>query len=86
MEINGVKLVQTCEACPEQYDAFIGDELFGYLRLRHGYFATSCPHVGGEVVYEADTKGDGCFDDDEKYEHLSKACSAIKDWVAKQEE
>ncbi len=30
-----VRLVQTCFACPEQYDAFIGEEKAGYLRLRH---------------------------------------------------
>ena len=33
-----IKLIQTCGACPEQYDAFIGEEQVGYLRLRHGYF------------------------------------------------
>jgi plasmid stability protein len=32
-----VRLVRTCFACPEQYDAFIGEEKVGYLRLRHGH-------------------------------------------------
>ena len=32
------KLVQTCGACPEQYDVYEGDEEVGYMRLRHGHF------------------------------------------------
>ena len=74
---NKMRLVKTCGACPEQYDVFEGDELVGYLRLRHGHFYASVPDVGGDVVYEAYTKGDGIFDDDERDEHLDKALAAI---------
>lgn len=70
-------LVETCYACPEQYDVFDGKRLVGYLRLRHGYFAAYYPDVDGECVYEADTIGDGCFDDDERDMHLTAACVAI---------
>lgn len=34
-EGTGIHLVKTCEACPEQYDAYLGEKRVGYLRLRH---------------------------------------------------
>lgn len=78
-----IKLVQTCGACPEQYDAFIAGELVGYLRLRHGTFYVECPVTGGEEVYRARTNGDGCFDCDERDYHLSAAALAIKNWYSR---
>jgi hypothetical protein len=68
-----IELVMTCEACPEQYDAFIDGKQVAYLRLRHGYFYVAYPDVGGEVIYSADTKGDGMFEDDEREGHLIAA-------------
>ena len=75
-----VRLEQTCVAYPEQYDAFIGDEKAGYLRLRHGHFRVECPDAFDEMVYEASPNGDGMFDDDERAEHLETAREAIADW------
>lgn len=75
-----IKLKKTCSACPEQYDAYIKGEKVAYLRLRHGYFATECPDVYGSIVYQACTKGDGIFDDEERKEHLENAKAAIKRW------
>ena len=69
-----IKLVQTCGACPEQYNAYIGEECIGSLHLRHSFFRAE---YKGTVVYCADTRGDGCFEDDERDEHLTKACNAI---------
>jgi plasmid stability protein len=80
-----VRLVRTCFACPEQYDAFIGEEKVGYLRLRHGHFRVECPDVWGEMVYEASPKGDGIFDDDERVEHLQAAREAIAEWWRERE-
>lgn len=74
MEIN---LVETCGACPEQYEAFIGDKQVGYLRLRHGWFRVDFPCVHGEIIYEAEPKGDGCFYDDEREFFLEQAKKAI---------
>lgn len=75
-----IKLKQTCMACPEQYDAF--DEYehqVGYLRLRHGYFRVDFSDCGGETIYDANTKGDGCFyDEEERKFHLEMAKKAIK--------
>jgi plasmid stability protein len=75
-----VRLERTCFDFPEQYDAFIGDEKVGYLRLRHGHFRVECPDVYGEMVYEASPSGDGMFDDDERAEHLDAAREAIAEW------
>ena len=75
-----VRLVRTCFDYPEQYDAFIGDETAGYLRLRHGHFTVECPDVRGETVHEASPNGDGISDDNERAEHLGAAREAIADW------
>lgn len=77
-----IELVQTCGACPEQYDAFIDGELVGYLRLRHGYFTVQYPNVSGELVYSAEPKGDGIFEYDEREGYLAAARLAIinKHW------
>jgi len=80
IELNGYRLVCTCQACPEQYDVFKAGSKVGYLRLRHGYFRADCPSVGGEIVYESDTKGDGIFDDDERIPEITKALAAITDY------
>ncbi len=72
-----IKLVETCGACPEQYDAFIGDEQVGYLRLRHGSFRVDFPSCGGETIYRAEPKGDGMFDSDERDFYLNEAKEAI---------
>jgi hypothetical protein len=76
--INGYTLKQTSIACPEQYDVFdsAGNQA-GYLRLRHGYFRADYPEHGGDTVYEANTKGDGLFDDDERMPELTKAIYAL---------
>lgn len=85
------KLVQTCGACPEQYDVHLnydeetgstedgdGNTCIGYMRLRHGYFYAE---YRGVVVYSANTKGDGCFEWDERECHLNRACLSIKDAI-----
>ena len=78
-EINGLKLVCTSVACPEQYDVFDSEgKQVGYLRLRHGHFRADYPDCGGETVYRSDTKGDGVFDDEERMVELKRAAEAIK--------
>lgn len=83
--IDGVELRLTCYACPEQYDAYIGDEQVGYLRLRHGEFYAECPECGGERVFESSSmQGDGIFEGHEREEYLTLAVQAIKEWKNKQ--
>ena len=72
-----IELRQTCFACPEQYDAFLNGEMVGYLRLHHGYFRVEVPDAHGELVYSADTLGDGIFDPEERDVHLNAAREAI---------
>jgi len=75
-----LKLKLTCCACPEQYDAFDGDNQVGYLRLRHGSFKVHCPNYGGDVVYEASPDGDGFFEEYERDYYLRFAVEAIQRW------
>jgi len=76
-----LRLDKTCNACPEQYDAFYGDRQVGYLRLRHGYFTVECPDVYGDIVFEASPSGDGIFEEHERPYHLLKARLAIARWI-----
>ena len=78
--IDGCRCICTCSACPEQYDVFDDDngKQIGYLRLRHGYFRADVPDCGGDIVYEAHTRGDGVFDDDERMPQMTAAISAIR--------
>ncbi len=69
-----LRLVQTCAACPEQYDVFSGEELIGYMRLRWGHFRAE---YLGKTVYDASTIGHGSFDDTERHRHLNAGCTAI---------
>ncbi len=71
---NRIRLVQTCGACPEQYDVYIDDELLGYMRLRHGTFRAE---YKGEVVFRCNPNGDGIFQENERTKWLNAACSAI---------
>ncbi len=77
MNLKGFELIQTCGACPEQYEVFLNRERMSYLRLRHGYFYVAVPDSGGELIYEANPKGDGCFECDERDEYLQNAIDAI---------
>jgi hypothetical protein len=73
-----IRLVETCSACPEQYDAFDGDVQVGYLRLRHGHFRVDVPDCGGTTIYEASPEGDGIFDPGERDYYLRWAVHAIE--------
>ena len=76
-----IDLRMTCGACPEQYDAYIGELQVGYLRLRHGAFRVDVPRCGGEVAYAAYPEGDGCFTDSEQDHYLNEAKRAIANWL-----
>ena len=81
-----IKLELTCGACPEQYDAFCNGRQVGYLRLRHGYFYVAYPECGGEIIYEAEPRGDGSFKSDERQYYLTNAINAIKQKIESLEE
>lgn len=86
MKPSDITLNQTCGACPEQYDALVNGEQVGYLRLRHGWFRVDVPGCGGEAIYQANTRGDGCFELDERDDMLGAAKQAICDHYAKEAE
>lgn len=66
-------------AMPEQYDLFREGRQIGYLRLRHGQFKAVYPdHRSAQIVYSANTRGQGSFQDDaERAEELQKAVVAL---------
>ena len=74
---SDIQLVETCSACPEQYNAFLGKKQVGYLRLRHGCFTVDYPDVGGEQIYSACPNGDGSFLHEERDQYLKEAVKAI---------
>lgn len=76
--IQGYRLYQTCGGCPEQYDVWRHGQQCGYLRLRHGYFRADYPQCGGETVFEAEPRGDGVFEPEERQDWLQQAIAAIK--------
>ncbi len=76
-EILGCEIVQTCAACPEQYEVFLEDQQIGYLRLRHGTFRADYPDCGGITVYETTTLGDGVFEPLEREPHMLLAVMAL---------
>lgn len=80
-----IVLKKTCNACPEQYDAFLDGKMVGYLRLRHGSFTVQCPGYDGRLVYSATPRGDGIFEHDERDFYLRHAVKAIEDWNAGRE-
>jgi hypothetical protein len=83
VDIDGLKLVCTCNACPEQYDVFgANGKKVGYLRLRHGFFRAEYPDCLEETVYEAHPRGDGLFEPDEREMYLKAAVAALKKRIA----
>lgn len=74
--MNKVELKMTCEAHPEQYDAFIDGKKIGYLRLRHGLFTVQYLSAEGELLFSADTKSGGVFGGEREY-YLNKAIKIL---------
>lgn len=75
-----LQLHKTCEACPEQYDAYYKGEKIAYLRLRHGWFRVDT--LNGETgfpeqVFQAYPKGDGRFLPEEREFYLNLACLVL---------
>jgi len=71
-----MRLVQTDDMCPEQYDLLINEKKHGYLRLRNGHFQVTYPLSRGEVVYEAYTRGSGSFVETERSGYLNAGINA----------
>lgn len=79
-----IRLEQTCDAFPEQYNAWLGPRRVGYLRLRHGLFYVQCPECSllAWHVYAAEDVGQGEFADEAtRARELLAAREAIAAWV-----
>ena len=76
-----IRLEQTNECVPEQYDAYVGEEAVGYIRIRWGEMWVKCPGPLGELVYHLDECGYGMLTEKERAEHLPRAKEAIQEWV-----
>lgn len=62
MIVGQYNFVQTCEACPEQYDVYSEGKKVGYVRLRFGCLTADYNNV---EVYRHCFRNDeykGCFD------------------------
>lgn len=75
------KLVETCGACPEQYDlvSLLDNKQLAYFRLRWGTFRVDVPDVGGETIYSKcfDDGFKGSFREEEREEELIKAIKVV---------
>lgn len=72
-----ISLVRALTTSPEIYDAYIGEEQVGYLRLRGGEFRVSFPDRDGDVILNANARGREEFEDDEREQFLLMAKDAI---------
>jgi hypothetical protein len=82
-----MKLIKTCDSCPEQYDVVNSDTgvMLGYIRLRWGWFRVFCPDVGGECVIQEQISEQplGVFPDENRDRFLTRALLAIEKWHEK---
>lgn len=85
--IRGLTFVQTCGACPEQYDIYDGETPVGYLRLRGGHLYVECPDAGGQRVLERKYQDGlcGCLEFDDREKYLSLAAAAVAKWMRRRE-
>jgi len=74
---KGLELKMTCRFAPEQYEVFKDGQQIAYYRLRHGEFGIHCPDHNGELMFFAETNGDGMFDDDERIEFMTNALNQL---------
>ncbi len=45
------KFVETCGACPHQFDVYDGDNKVAYVRLRYGYLKV-CPYKNEKIDFD----------------------------------
>ena len=51
IKVEGFVFIQTCGACPEQYDVYLNDKRVAYVRLRYGRLTAK--NSKGEEIYKA---------------------------------
>ena len=80
MIIQKLNFVETCGACPEQYDVFKGGRQVGYVRLRWGTVTCDFPDCRGDTIYshsfEDGWKGNFA-DDAEREKYLNEIATML---------
>lgn len=66
MTVRIVKAVQTCTACPSQWDSWTDDGKYLYLRFRHG-FGTAIWYPSGSVSHLDNSVRIAQFEDVDPY-------------------
>lgn len=82
------EFIETCGACPEQYDVFLEGKQVGYVRLRWGRLRCDYPDVGGETIYSYywEDAWLGEFPNDEEREfHLEKIAFYLYNRISESE-
>ena len=85
-----LRFEKTCEACPEQYDVFDGDENVGYVRLRWGWVSAEVPGayedklVFSEQIDKEGFQGEFSDENQRKY-YLALIEIAIRKWIKENE-
>jgi hypothetical protein len=72
-----IQLHRTCDAYPEQYDAYKDGKYVGYFRLRHGIFTVEDADLTC-YIFSGVPNGDGQFEDDERDQWLRRGCLALE--------
>ena len=81
---NIIVLEQTCECCPEQYWAYKGSHIIGYIRLRWGHL--TCDYLpNGRLTDNAIRVLDKVFNEraDDKYKGSFDTEKERKYWLSK---
>ena len=89
MIIQKLNFIETCGACPEQYDVFKGGRQVGYVRLRWGTVTCDFPDCRGDTIYSHsfDDGWKGCFDSSEEREtYLNRIATAIHAALAQEKQ
>jgi len=81
MIIQKLNFVETCGACPEQYDVFKGGRQVGYVRLRWGTVTCDFPDCRGDTIYSHSFENDGWkgnfSDDAEREKYLNEIATML---------
>jgi hypothetical protein len=83
-EIGEFIFVETCGACPEQYDVFFNDKAIGYVRLRHGLLTVRVPNSQGKSIFQVkfDEEWKGNFENqDEREFYFRKIVEILELWT-----
>lgn len=89
MEINNLEFVNTCRACPEQYNVLRDGVQVGYVRLRDSELRVDVPDCGELTIMRTDLPWDdtdasgGEFSGSARMAWLERVADAINSYGGK---